>query len=147
MNIGYSQGMGPDGSYLFAKDEKGIVIPDPQSDLKKFTGLKIQDIVPALEKAYPDLAGRAAAIEVDVEVEKLAAAGKVHVLGQVENSGDQPAACIASAKATPFGALSRVQVIRKQKHHTYDLKKKENADIKLEPGDVVLVPMKKVIGL
>jgi len=150
VNIGYAERPGPQGSYLLVKNEDGLVSSDPNSDLEKLPAVKVEGIVPALEEAYPYLEGLISVAEIEVDPGKLMAAGEIQVMGQVENAGKQPAdtlsASIASAKPTAFGALTRIQVVRKQKSHVYDLKKQEHADAKLEPGDVVFVPMKKVIG-
>jgi hypothetical protein len=47
---------------------------------------------------------------------------------------------------TEFGAVRRIQVIRKGRNHLYDLSNEAHAETKLEPGDVVYIPIKKVTG-
>jgi hypothetical protein len=151
VNIEYTEGSGPEGTFLLVQGNEGLVSLDPISNFKKPLAVKVEQIVPVLEEANPVLAGKIKVTEVKADAGKLAEAGMVHVMGQVDNVGDHPAGllstCIASAKPTAFSAVTRIQVIRKEKRYIYDLKKKEHSEIKLEPGDVVLVPMKKVIGL
>ena len=150
VDIGYAERTTPQGTYLVVQGKDGLVSLDSISDSKKLPAAKVEEIVPALEKAYPDLVGMISVREVYADAGRLAESGKVYVTGQVEHGGVQPAAslgtCIATAKATPFAAVTRIEVIRKEKLHVYDLRKKENADTKLEPGDIVLVPQKRIIG-
>lgn len=148
VNIEYAESPGPQGSYLLVQGEDGLVSLDPISDCGKQPGAKSGEVVAALEKAYPHLEGKITIVKVQAEAGKLASSGKVHVMGQVEQVGEYPAAsleaCVKAAKPTPFGAASRIEVIRKQKRYVYDLKKQ--AETKLEPGDMILVPMKRIIG-
>ncbi|HEY1123639.1 MAG TPA: hypothetical protein VGE67_18630 [Haloferula sp.] len=150
VSVGYAERLEPQGIYLLIKDDKGLVSLDAISKSRKLGILKVGGIVPALEKAYPELVGRIALTEASIDEAALAVSGEVHVLGQVEKPGEHSAgslaACLGSAKPTPFGAVNRIEVIRKQERHVYDLKKAANAEAKLEPGDIVLVPMKRVIG-
>ena len=143
-------GPGPQGSYLLATGKDGLVPLGPIGDGKKLPSVKADGIVEALEKAYPGFAGWITAAEISVDTEKLTASGNVQVFGQVAKAGEQPAALLAesmeAAAPTAFGAVTRIQVIRKQKRLLYNLKNQAHAATKLEPGDIVFVPMKQVFG-
>lgn len=150
VGIEYAERDGPQGTYVLTQGEDGLVSLAAIDAVKALPNIKVGDIVPTLEKEYPYLMGKITVFEIKANSEKLAATGKIHVMGQVKKTGDQPAgslaSCIASAEPTEFGAVRRIQVIRKGGSYLYDLRDEAHAETKLEPGDIVHVPMKMAIG-
>jgi hypothetical protein len=151
VGIDYTEGRArPQGTYLLAPGKDGLIALDRIPGAEHLPRVKVEEIVATLEKELPPLVGMVRVREIQAKREELAAAGKVYVLGQVKKAGEQTAgplaACIAAAEPTEFGAVRRIQVIRKGESHLYDLSNEKDAETKLEPGDVVHVPMKMVIG-
>ncbi|MEK7950699.1 hypothetical protein [Luteolibacter soli] len=151
VHVASTEGAAPEGTYLLVQGNEGLVSLQPISGSKELRDVKVEQMVPALERAYPDLIGKVRVTEVKADAGKLAKAGKVHVMGQVDHQGDLPAGslseCINSAKPTVFGAVTRIEVIRGRNRYVCNLRKKDHAEAKLEPGDIVFVPKKIVIGL
>jgi hypothetical protein len=151
VDIAYAERSGPQGTYVLPKAKDDLFSLAPVCAPEKILPVsKFEEIVTSLEKSYPYLKDKITILKIDVDTEKLTSAGKVHILGQVEKAGDFAVAsledCMTKAKPTEFGAVMRIQVIRKQKSYRYDMRNKAHAMMKLEAGDIVLVPIKKVIG-
>ncbi len=74
--------------------------------------------------------------------------GQVRSPGPVEYTKDLTLfAAIQSARgATEFGALNRVKVFHGKEVKTYDLRKDDAKTVKVEPGDIIEVPEKNLIG-
>jgi small ligand-binding sensory domain FIST len=150
VGIEYAERGGPQGTYMLVQGKDGLVSLAAIDAAKELPNIKVGDIVPTLEKEYSYLAGKITVIEIAADSGKLAATGKVHVMGQVKKEGDQPAdslaSCIATAEPTEFGAVRRIQVVRKGNRLLFDLRNPTHAETKLESGDIVHVPMKMIIG-
>jgi hypothetical protein len=149
VNIGYAGG-GPQGDYLLVPGKNGLISLKSFGEQKELPDVKADGIVAALEDAYPRLRGMIKSRMIEIDTERLVAVGRIYVLGQLTNEGEQPAATLAEsmsvAEPTAFGAVKRIQVIRKEKRFSRDLTNKVHATAKLEPGDIILVPMKRLIG-
>lgn len=147
VHIDYAGG-GPQGDHMLIPDKDGLVSLDPIA--KGMSKVKSDGIASEIERSYPELAERVTVGAIEVDTAKLVASGKIQVAGQVKNQGAYPAATlaenVAAATPTPFGSVKRILVVRKEKRLVLDLGNKSHAAMKLEPGDVVFVPMKHVIG-
>lgn len=133
---------------MLIPDKDGLVSLDPIA--KGMSKVKSDGIASEIERSYPELADRITTGVIEVDTAKLVAAGKIQVTGQVKNPGAYLAATLeksmATAIPTPFGSVKRILVVRKQKRLILDLGNEGHAATKLDPGDVVFVPMKHVIG-
>jgi hypothetical protein len=150
VHITYSGG-DPQGDFLLVSHSRNRFSLKPISgDLENSPDVQIDGIVPALKKKFPLLAKNIAVKSVEPKVSDLIKAGTVLILGQVENPGVYPPAelgtSIAEAVPTKFGSLKRVQLIRDGKSTTYDVNQKTFFGIKLQPGDILLVPMIRWLG-
>ena len=144
------EGPGLQGIYLLGRNDGNLVSLKTIDSTKKLPDVKVDEVVSTLEKAYPKLAGDISLQKFDEDVAKLVKEGTVRVSGQIHNPGTHPAASLgdfmAVAKPTNFGSTMRIQVIHKGTVSLYDLGRKDHAATKLEPGDIVYVPTKKIIG-
>lgn len=147
VHIDYAGG-GPQGDHMLIPNKDGLVSLDPIA--KGMFKVKPDGIAAEIERSYPELADRVTTGVIEVDTAKLVASGKIQVAGQVKNPGTYLAATLeenmATAIPTPFGSVKRILVLRMQRRLVLDLGDKSHAATKLEPGDVVFVPMKHVIG-
>jgi hypothetical protein len=147
VHIGYADG-DPQGDYLLVPGKDGLVSLSPIG--RGMSDAKPEGIVAEIEKSYPQMAGMITSSVVEIDTAKLVASGMVRVFGRVENPGDQRASSlaenVAAATPTPFGSVKRVMLVRKQKRLVLDLGKKSHAEMTLEPGDIVFVPIKAFYG-
>lgn len=78
----------------------------------------------------------------------------VHVGGYVGAKGPKPykrdmtlfEVITASGGTGTFGSEKRVALYRNGKKHIYDLRKREHMNVKVYPGDNIIVPQKTIFG-
>lgn len=151
VNIGYAERDGPQGTYLLVGDKEGQFSLKSIAQDRNLPEVKIEGIIPVLEKEYPFLAGKITVSPLDIKTVNLIKTGEVYVFGHIKKPGkysaDTLGACMTKAEPTEFGSIKRIQVINGGKSSVYDMTQKTYSEMKLQPGAIILVPMKRVIGL
>ena len=141
---------GPQGMYLLVSNQEGRFSLGSVDQDRSLPEARIDGIIPALEKEYPHLVGKITASHLGIDTAALAKAGQIQICGFVKNPDKYPAdtlgACMTKAVPSEFASIKRLQVINAGKYTGCDLTQKEFSEIKLEPGAIVFVPAKRIIG-
>lgn len=144
------EGPGPQGMYLLVSNQEGRFSLGSVAQERTTPDVKLDGIIPALEKEYPHLAGKITVSPLGINTADLIKAGQIQICGYVKNPGKYPAdtlgVCMTKATPTEFSSIKRIQVINGGKYTGCDLTQKEFSEIKLEPGAIIFVPHKRIIG-
>jgi len=124
------EGPGPQGNSLLVSDKEGEFSLGSVSQDRATPEVKMDGIIPALEKEYPYLVGKITISPLGINTADLVKAGQIQICGFVKNPGKYPAdtfgACMTKAAPTEFGSIKRIQVINGGKYVRVDLTKKNS---------------------
>lgn len=142
------------GDYFFPLDAEGAVNHPSFGKVPCVAAMPLADLTKAISLKLPAVVRTSFSLKkIDLEIQKLVARQQVMVSGQVNDPGTHAVTpnstlgqIVGLAKPTTFGSVRRIQLIRKHRQHTLDLKNKHHRGMKVLSGDYIFVPTMRVFG-